>query len=63
MGEAGGEEPEVAFFKVGNEAAALRVDGGYAGVAVEHEGPFGGGVPVEFSDAAFDEAHINAGDC
>ena len=61
VGNAGGEKPEIVFFDVGHEALALRIDAGDAGVAIEHEGPFRGGVPMQLADAAGGEPHVHSG--
>lgn len=61
--EAGGEEPEVALFEVIDKVATLGVDCSDADIAIEDDGPFVGAVPMEFSDATIDKAHIDACDC
>ncbi len=62
MRNAGGEIPEVTFAHVVDEALAFRVEAGDAGVAVKHDGPLGGSVPVKFANAAGGEAHVDSGD-
>src|SRR5580658_4796533 len=47
-----GKEPEVAFADVTDEDGAVGVEDGDAGIAIEHEGPLVGGVPVKFAVAA-----------
>ena len=44
-----------------NEGVPLGVDRRDPGVAVEHEGPFGFLVPVQFANAAGVQAHVHAG--
>ena len=50
--DAFGEVPEVADADVVDELAALLVDRGDAGAAVEHVGPLGGLVPMQLAHAA-----------
>ncbi len=59
---AGGEEPEIALFDIVDEDGAVGVEDSDAGVAVEHESPLVGGVPVHLAEAAGCEAHVYAGD-
>ena len=54
--------PEIADADVVDEIAALRIDRGDAGSAVEHVGPFGRLVPMQFAHAAGIQAHVHAGD-
>lgn len=54
------EIPEIVFLHIGNETFAIGVDGSDAGAPIEHESPFGGGVPVEFANASCGEAHVDA---
>ena len=61
MGNSGREVPEVAFFHVGDEALAVRIDARDARAAVQHVGPLRGGVPVQFAHATGGEAHVHAG--
>jgi len=60
VGNASGEVPEVVFFYIGDKTFSVVVYGGDAGAAVEHESPFGGGVPVQFANATGSEAHVYA---
>ena len=62
MRDALGEVPDVADADVVDELAALLVDRGDAGAAVDHVGPFGGLVPMQLAHAAGVEPHVDAGD-
>jgi len=57
-----GEVPEVADADIVDELAALLVDRGDAGAAIEHVGPLGGLVPMQLAHAAGVEPHVDAGD-
>src|SRR5262245_20674242 len=61
MGDAGGEIPEIALFGVADKASALVVDGSNSRGAVEHDGPLGGGVPMQFANASGGESHVDSG--
>lgn len=54
-----GEVPEVALLKVVYKATALGVECSDADLAFEHVGPFGLLVPMEFTNDAFLEAHVD----
>lgn len=55
------EIPKIALRDVGDEVLAVVVDGGDARVAGEHDRPLGLLVPMQFSDAAGFEPHVDAG--
>lgn len=61
MRNAGGEKPQIAVFDVGDEAPAIRIDAGDSSLAVEHERPFRGGVPVQLADASGGQSHVDSG--
>ena len=54
--------PEIADADVVDEVVSLGIDRGDAGGAVEHVGPFGRLVPMQFAHAAGVQAHVHAGD-
>src|ERR1700692_2856785 len=56
------EIPEIADADVIDEVVPLSVDGGDAGAAVKHVGPFALLVPMQFANAAGIQAHVHAGD-
>src|SRR5262245_54445726 len=56
------EKPKVTHAHVIDEVAPLRVDGGYAGVAIKHVRPLGGLMPMQLAHAPAIEAHVHAGD-
>ena len=62
MRNSGRKIPEISFFHVGHEAAAVGINRGDPRVSVEHDGPLAGRVPVQFADAACGEPHIHARD-
>src|SRR3979490_3567605 len=53
--------PEIADADVIDEGVSLGVNGCDAGAAVQHKGPFGLLVPMQFANAAGVQAHIHAG--
>src|ERR1700730_2237510 len=55
------EIPEIADADVIDEVVPLSVDGGDAGAAVKHVGPFGSLVPMQFANAAGIQTHVHAG--
>ena len=57
----GWEIPKIALLHIGDIGAALRVKNGDAAIAVAHEGPLGGLVPMQFPDPACGETHVHAG--
>jgi hypothetical protein len=59
---AAGEIPEIADADVIDELVTLRIDRGDAGAAVQHVGPFGRLVPMQFANAAGVQAHVHPGD-
>ena len=58
---AGWEILEIAFIRVLYKASAVVVDRGDSGAAVEHDGPFGSSVPVQFSNSSCLRSHVYAG--
>ena len=62
VGESDREVPEVALLHVRDEGAAFWVEHGDAAIAVAHEAPLGGLMPVQFPDPARIETHVHAGD-
>lgn len=61
MRDTGGKVPEVTGRHVGNEIVAIMVDCCDAGLACQHERPFGLLVPVQLADAAWRQAHVDPG--
>ena len=62
MRESDREVPEIALLHVSDEGAAFWVERGDAAIAVAHEAPLGGLMPVQVPDAARIETHVHAGD-
>ena len=62
MGQARREIPEIAFLHVGHLRTAHRVQNRHPAVAVGHHRPFGLLVPMKLANAAWPEAHVDAGD-
>jgi hypothetical protein len=56
------EIPEVADADIIDESAPLRVDRRDARGAVEHVGPFGSLVPMQFANATGIQTHVHSGD-
>ena len=56
----GREEPEVALGHVVDEHCSVGIENGNARIAVEHDGPFICGVPMQLAVAAASEAHGDA---
>src|SRR5580658_4159538 len=62
MGHTRREQPQVALAYIAQKTPAFLIHGGNARAAVEHDGPFGFHVPMEFTDTAGCEAHFHACD-
>ena len=54
--------PEIAEADVIDEILSLGIDRRDTGTAVQHVGPFGRLVPMQFANAARIQAHVHAGD-
>ncbi len=54
------EEPQITFADVIDEHGSVRIEHRDARVAVLHEGPFVGRVPVQFAEASRRQAHVDA---
>ena len=62
MRVAGRKIPDVAFLDVGNIGAADRIDHGHPAVTVSHVRPLSRLMPMQLTDAAGRQSHIDAGD-
>jgi len=60
--QARGEVPEIALFHIGDIRPAHLVENGDAAVAIGHEAPLGGEMPVHLAYAASRQPHVDAGD-
>ena len=61
MRQAGRKIPKIALSHIGNIRTTFHVEHGYAAVAVGHDRPLGLLVPMQFTDAAGGEPHVDAG--
>jgi len=52
------KKPQIVFLDVGDKTFAFQIDAGDAGISVQHEGPLGSGVPMQFAASAGGEAHV-----
>jgi hypothetical protein len=52
--------PEIALIEVRDVWSALGIEDGYAATAVRYDRPFGGLMPVQLSDAAGRQPHVDA---
>src|SRR5947209_8196695 len=62
MWQAGREIPEVARIDIGNVWPPHSVESGHAATAISHDGPLSCLVPMQLSDAACREPHVDASD-
>ena len=60
--DAGGKVPKISRADIGDKVAAILVNRGDLRLAIQHEGPFGRQVPMQFPDAAHGQAHVHPGD-
>src|SRR5262249_23309616 len=56
----GRKEPEVAVSDVTDEDRPIRIQDGHSRFAIKHEGPFVGGMPVQFAIASRSQTHGHA---
>ena len=60
MRNSGWEVPEIALGHVGNEALAVQINRGDAGISVKHQSPLSSGMPVQLANAAGRQPHVDA---
>src|SRR5262249_8758312 len=58
--QTGREKPEVTFLDVFDAGVPLSIDGGGAASSARHEGPLGRLVPVQLTNAARRQVHVDA---
>src|ERR1700733_3228017 len=60
MRSAGRKIPEIAGFHVANKGSPLSIEDSHTAVAVRHDRPLGGLMPVQLADSAGSQSHIDA---
>ena len=62
MRKPGWEVPEITFAHIVDEHRSIGIQNGDASIAIEHNGPFICGVPMQFAEAAAGDPHVDAGE-
>src|ERR1700719_762757 len=52
------KKPKVVFLRVGDKTLAIRIDRRNPRRPIKHDGPFGGGVPMQLPHASGGESHV-----